>query len=215
MSDNLRIWSAVDKTDPSITKKANVKGNNITAICPQHQIKVATKLWGPYGTAWGFKTVSLCADLMPVGLVTFKGLFYYPDGEFEILSSVGIYKDNAQTKVDDDFAKKVETDALTKALSKLGFNADVFLGKFDDNKYVQERVKEEAEANAPPPPSDEDNQFCAALLSGVDACASPDSLGLWAKEHKEQISTLPAALQDKVRAAYKAKLNQLEGNEDA
>ena len=24
----------------------------------------------------------------------------------------------------------------TKGLSKLGFNADVFMGKFDDNKYV-------------------------------------------------------------------------------
>ena len=28
------------------------------------------------------------------------------------------------------------TDAITKALSHLGFNADVFLGKFDDNAYV-------------------------------------------------------------------------------
>ena len=25
---------------------------------------------------------------------------------------------------------------LTKGLSKLGFNADVFMGRFDDNKYV-------------------------------------------------------------------------------
>ena len=32
--------------------------------------------------------------------------------------------------------KKVATDALTKGLSKLGFNADVFMGMFDDNKYV-------------------------------------------------------------------------------
>jgi hypothetical protein len=25
-----------------------------------------------------------------------------------------------------------ETDTLTKAISKLGFNADIFMGKFDD-----------------------------------------------------------------------------------
>jgi hypothetical protein len=42
------------------------------------------------------------------------------------------------TKPDADFAKKVETDALTKGLSKLGFNADVFMGLYDDHKYVQE-----------------------------------------------------------------------------
>ena len=40
------------------------------------------------------------------------------------------------TKLDDDCIKKVATDALTKGLSKLGFNADVFMGRFDDNKYV-------------------------------------------------------------------------------
>ena len=40
------------------------------------------------------------------------------------------------SRVDDDCIKKVATDALTKGLSKLGFNADVFMGRFDDNKYV-------------------------------------------------------------------------------
>ena len=33
----------------------------------------------------------------------------------------------------------------TKALSKLGFNADVFLGKYDDNKYVAKMKEEFAE----------------------------------------------------------------------
>ena len=53
--------------------------------------------------------------------------------------------------VDADFAKKIETDALTKALSKLGFNADVFMGRFDDHKYVEEI---NAEFNPPPPKVD-------------------------------------------------------------
>ena len=34
------------------------------------------------------------------------------------------------------------TDFTTKALSKLGFNADIFLGKFDDTKYVQQMKQE-------------------------------------------------------------------------
>ena len=40
-------------------------------------------------------------------------------------------------KLDDDAPKKAITDGLTKAISHLGFNADVFLGKFDGNKYTQ------------------------------------------------------------------------------
>ena len=40
-------------------------------------------------------------------------------------------------KVGNDTRKKLMTDATTKALSFLGFNADVFMGRFDDSKYVE------------------------------------------------------------------------------
>ena len=40
-------------------------------------------------------------------------------------------------KIDDEYAKKSATDALTKGLSMIGFNSDIFLGKYDDNKYVE------------------------------------------------------------------------------
>jgi len=164
VSDNLKLWKSVEKTNPAHTKQANVRGNKITAIAPQYQIMQATEQFGPYGRKWGFKTVSIDSALMSVGLVTFKGLFFYPDGEFEILSSIGIYRDNAQTKIDDDFGKKVETDALTKALSKLGFNADVFMGLYDDNRYVQQLEEEFA------PPAEltaDDKAWIDAINSGT------------------------------------------------
>ena len=40
-------------------------------------------------------------------------------------------------KVDDESRKKVVTNAKTKGLSELGFNADVFMGQFDDHEYLQ------------------------------------------------------------------------------
>ena len=40
--------------------------------------------------------------------------------------------------LDDEAPKKAMTDAMTKAFSHLGLNADVFLGKFDNIKYVEE-----------------------------------------------------------------------------
>ena len=149
---NMTLWDEVCTTDPSMTKAANVRGNKITAIAPQSQIKQATEQFGPYGGKWGFKTVNIDYTLMEKGLVTFKGEFYYPGGEFEIISSISIYKDNAHSKTDDDFAKKVETDALTKALSKIGFNADIFLGKYDDSKYVTELWEEKKKEELPPWP---------------------------------------------------------------
>ena len=140
--DNLDLWDKVSKTNPANTKNANVKGNKITSVAPQSQILAATEQWGPYGTKWGWKSLTLGYDLFSEGLVTFLGVFFYPGGEFPIINSISILKDNAKTKIDDDFAKKVETDALTKALSKIGFNADIFMGLFDDTRYVND-LKEE------------------------------------------------------------------------
>ncbi len=135
---NLDLWDSVEKTDPKHTKSANVRGNKITAIAPQRQIKNATEKFGVYGETWGFKAVEFNYSLLErTGIIVFHGVFYFPNGEFPITSSISAFRDNAMTKPDADFAKKVETDALTKALSKLGFNADVFMGMYDDHKYVQ------------------------------------------------------------------------------
>ena len=136
--ENLELWLSVEKTDPRHTKQANVRGNKITAIAPQHQIKIATSKFGAYGKGWGFKEINLDYSMLEkTGIVVFKGVFFFGSDSFPIISSISAFKDGAMTKPDADFAKKVETDALTKALSKLGFNADVFMGMYDDHKYVQ------------------------------------------------------------------------------
>jgi len=156
---NLDLWNKVSETNPAYTKKAKVGGNQITAIAPQFQIMNATEQFGSYGKTWGFKNINFDYSITNtpitlevkdwntkeiervdsiIGLVGFKATFFFPDGEFEITNSIKIFTDNKHSKIDDNYAKKLETDALTKALSKLGFNADIFLGKFDDVRYVEE-----------------------------------------------------------------------------
>ena len=178
MIDNMKLWDSVCKTDPKHTKQANVRGNKITAIAPQSQIMAATEKFGPYGIGWGFKNIELDVRLAETtGIVIFAGLFFFPGGEFPIISSISAYKDGARTKPDADFAKKVETDALTKALSKIGFNADVFMGCYDDVKYVAEMEAEFAEP-IKLQMTDADKQWIAAAkvdpacLSQLDA--TPD-----------------------------------------
>jgi len=143
---NLELWHKVEKTNPKYTKQANVGGNKITSISPQYQIMNVTEQFGSYGKNWGFKNIELDYTLATeFNLIVFKGMFFYPDGEFPIINSIKMFMDNAKTKIDDNFAKKLETDALTKAISKLGFNADIFMGKFDDTRYLAEVTKEFAE----------------------------------------------------------------------
>ena len=150
MSNHLDLWNKVEKTNPKYTKKANVGGNNITSIAPQYQIKNVTEQFGIYGKTWGFKKLDFDYSLASeFGLVILDAVFFFPDGEFPIKNAQKLFMDNAKTKIDDNFAKKLETDTLTKAISKLGFNADIFLGLFDDVKYLADVTKEFAEAPAP------------------------------------------------------------------
>lgn len=146
MSDNLYLWHKVEKTNPKYTKQANVGGNKITSIAPQYQIMNVTEQFGSYGKTWGFKNIELDYTLVPeFNLIVFKAIFFYPDGEFPTINSIKMFMDNAKLKIDDNFAKKLETDTLTKAISKLGFNADIFMGKFEDTRYLAEIKKEFAE----------------------------------------------------------------------
>jgi hypothetical protein len=143
MTSNMELWNEVEKTNPAYTKPAKIGGMQITAIAPQYQIKLATEQFGPYGKGFGFKKIELDYSLVDsLKLIVFKGVFFFPGGEFEIINSNKLFMDRAQKMVDADFAKKIETDALTKALSKLGFNADVFMGRFDDHRYVAEMTAE-------------------------------------------------------------------------
>ena len=142
--DNMKLWESVETTDPNFTKKVNQRGG-FTAISAQYQLMTATETFGPFGTGWGVKDERI-EKWEDVGLAVYTGTLWYrpaefrdgmvvikQESEFPIHSSI---KYHSNGRVDDDFMKKVATDALTKGLSKLGFNADVFMGKFDDNKYV-------------------------------------------------------------------------------
>ncbi len=142
-SSNMELWNNVCKTNPEHTKPAKIGGMNITAIAPMYQIQQATEQFGPYGSSWGLKNIERDFQLIDkLNLVIFSGVFYFPGGEFEISTSHSIFMDKAGTMVDKDFCKKMETDLLTKALSKVGFNADVFMGRFDDVRYVSEMREE-------------------------------------------------------------------------
>jgi len=62
--------------------------------------------------------------------------------------------DSAKGRMAEDAPKMAITDGLTKALSHLGFNADVFLGEMDGNKYAADSkvksIKLDGDGRLPP-----------------------------------------------------------------
>lgn len=148
--ENLRLWKSVEKTPPDMTKEVAFGKRRYTTIDPQWQMRVATALWGPYGHRWGLRnleyrtvdTHEFDVNLVQKGAtgnylatgVVLKAEFFYPvdgsEASFEILN-------DDKFKLGDDTLKKLITNTRSKALSWLGFSADVFLGKFDDVSYVK------------------------------------------------------------------------------
>ena len=135
MADNLHIWKRVSKTPSQYKRDEVIKGRRLTVIDPYYLIKRATQLWGPYGSSWGLKSTSLeVVQIRDTHLAIYKAVFWYPHGEFPIYNSilVGYQTRKGYFTVDDEFTKKVETNTVSKALSKLGFAADVYLGEFEE-----------------------------------------------------------------------------------
>jgi hypothetical protein len=137
----MELWDKVCTTDKAFTKAVSF-GRKFTAIDPTYQLMEATKLWGPYGKEWMMDAVETrCVHINCNNkertqawietVMVLSGTFVYPGGSFPIVV-------DAPWKPGDDTAKKLQTSAISKSLSKLGFNADVFLGKFDDAQYLKE-----------------------------------------------------------------------------
>lgn len=186
-NSNLKVWNEVSETNPNFTKKVEYGTRSFTTINATYQLEQATRLWGSYGHKWGIKSLDL--DFKPLDkeqiLAIGRAVFYYPvedkEASFPISSSIFVQEYNNRYKsvmIDDEFAKKLETDITTKALSKLGFAADVFFGKYDDNKYLND-LKEKYKKETPPPPPPPKKESKQAMKASQKAI---DTLVVYAKD---------------------------------
>ena len=218
------LWDSVEKTDPSITKKVNSRGG-FTAVDAYHQIKNATEMFGPVGLGWGWE-VQHCdisdGERGPFVSMQITMWYLYPynhpdiarDGEPPLLNrrcSYDVFGAADLGRSPHEAHKKALTDAITKGLSYIGFNADIFLGKFDDNKYVEERKKEviqEARARDVPTPEELKNQLKGIEVM-VNNAKSIDELKSVRARSKLTLSYAMPEQHDHLKAAMKAKAEEL------
>jgi hypothetical protein len=160
MSDNLKLWDNVYKTDPAFTKNYKGPGGfEGTSVSAQYIIMKATEQWGPCGDGWGYTVLEdrideggpLVKDSQVLGIAknhTIKlELWYLKDGERKTVTHYGhtpfVSANKYGVTTDFEAPKKSLTDALKKCLSMLGFAADIHMGLHDDAAYV-EQVRDEA-----------------------------------------------------------------------
>ena len=136
--ENMQLWNSVCATDKAYMSKVSFGARSFNAIDPMYQIMKVTKAFGPVGGKWSYNVDYDYPTIGNIMMVVAKVTVSTPHGTFGPVagSRTFVNLDNKK-KSNDDAPKMALTDALTKAISHLGFDADVFLGKYDGNKYVQ------------------------------------------------------------------------------
>lgn len=169
--DPMRIWNAVCTTDPAFTKDVSYGARKFTSVNAQHQIMEATKLWGPYGSTWGVQNIQLTFS-PKWGAVVMQANFWYPGGGFDMVV-------DGKFEPGQDAMKKCHTDLTKKALSKLGFSADIHTGQWDDDKYHPAPTGQSAT------PSPATNQY----QQGPPAQATPEQM----QQHGQPLPQAPSS----------------------
>jgi len=157
---NARLWNSLEKTDPAYTKPFSRGGGfKGTAINSTYILKRLTEAFGPCGKGWKFvledeqiheghklKSGDVAKLHVVRGHIEYRidDTWYSTSPQFGQTMLVDANKNG--TFMDEEAPKKSITDCISKCAVLLGLAADVHLGLFDDNKYVNQR-KEEEESN--------------------------------------------------------------------
>ena len=153
------IWEQAKQVPPSATKENKSGGFDSTSINGYWFFQKATEMWGPIGTGWGYDILEeTFTDGVPIRdpgskeiichsvMHTIKISLWYPDCEKPVVQyghTPYIIMTQKGPKSDMEVMKKSLTDAIKKALSMLGFAADVYMGDFADIDYKRARIIEE------------------------------------------------------------------------
>lgn len=240
MTDPTALWDSVCKTPPSETKAITGKPYQGTSPKPYWIVRKATETFGPCGIGWGIEIVRERVEEGAAGEkvhIAHVRIWYVWGEKRGVVEHVGQttfsgVRSSGKPFTDEDAPKKSVTDAMVKALSLIGFAGDIFMGRYDDSKYVNDLRAEEKAAAAPvlPPvrvitgksideeePTDSERKTVALLKAGIQAAYDADDLKDWwaSAETKKLRGSIPKALHATVEAAAGQRLKELAPTEVA
>lgn len=209
--DNLSLWNQFSDIDPKYTKPISGKDYSGTSPNAHYIIQCLTEMFGPVGKGFGWRVLS--EDIERFGETAIHWCrieFWHTDREntFEAYGQTKMaYKTSkGYIKVDEDAPKKSLTDAITKAAAQVGVAASIFLGRWDDNQYVQAVNAEYREAETP----SFDSAACRdRILKAVSARKTiPDLDSLW-RDEKQAMSLITEPHFNEVRKAFSSRKAEL------
>lgn len=225
---NLDLWNKVARVPPDqlkgFTRGGGFKG---TAIKPMWSFHKMTEEFGPCGEGWGIGKPEFTTVATENELLVYCTVSVWHGKPSNLVYGVGGDKVRAVfsggPKNDDEAFKKAYTDALTNALKLIGVGADIHMGLWDGNKYVDEKPEpEKTEAEEKPAmPSANGTPGASKAASRADydriAKAFQNATGVQAltkiyEDNVKVIDAMPPDWVDLLRIEYSDRAKELKGN---
>ncbi len=218
--ETTKLWDVHADIDPAMTKSITGKDYSGTSPNAHHIVWCLTDLFGPVGQGFGWEVVAERIDTFGDTSIHWCRIKFWHTDRANTFETYGQTKMAYMTskgylKVDEDAPKKSLTDAITKAAAQIGIASNIFLGRWDDNKYVAEVGEEFRRRNAPPVKkvSPEEAEVLAdmAMRAGSDRAAIFNAL----KVEGDSWADLPESLFVKIRKGLQDKLDEMDAEHDA
>ncbi len=194
MSENLKLWDSVSRVPKEHLKPFNNGRFAGTAIKPMFFFKTMTEQFGVCGQGWFIdKPEFQLVDAGESKLVYSTVAVWVQGGQ----RVYGIGGDWAvrNGKGEDEAFKKAYTDALTNALVKLGVGADIHMGLWDGNKYVDDPPPANNDATKQTAPKAESREPYEKISKGIkqiEQSGTNEDLTAWWKANVKTIETFDA-----------------------
>ncbi len=233
MTNNLELWDKVRRV-PEEHLKGFKRGGGFsgTAIKPMWSIHKMTEVFGPCGQGWGidkpdFQVVAAGNETLVFCTVrvwhgsTGQPNFVYGVGGDKVLAVF-----SSGPKPDDEAFKKAYTDAVTNALKLIGVGADIHMGLWDGNKYVDEPKDDKPSTRKPLETVTGDKAetkansraVYQAISDGIRKIAKEgtnDDLNRWYKSKASEIEKLPADWHQQIMQEFTDTKQELKEKEAA
>lgn len=220
---NVRHWINLCKTDPNHTKKfTRAGGFSGTDISPAYRIQRLTEEFGPCGEGWGHVIHSRWRETFPgkngaTECVFAEVSLWWKNEKGERCETGPQIGGTIADRTPDEAYKMAVTDAIGKCALFLGVAADVYLGWYDDAKYIRQ-LQEEFQGNGkkkkPEPPGKNGEATSSELnlatsyrerFASVWIQESLDALAAELKDKKERGEITQYVREDALKAHEVAK----------
>lgn len=208
LNPKMAIWEQVKETDKDFTKTAQLDGRPVTSINTLYMVQRATEQFGPLGKGWGYEVLvdrfdrgapimakdgATVLDYEQMHTMQIK-LWYVHGGKRNQITHYGhtpyVRKSQYGPYTDFDAPKKSLSDAIKKCLSMLGFCADVYLGMFEDETYLEglnlkKALEEAGESGADQVLTEAKKEYGDWLkgqIRAIEACPNERALTLITKQ---------------------------------